>query len=221
MTVSPIPLDELELSLADPSQPTFFPPAAYLSEAFHAFEQEAVWRREWIPVGRAEEVPRPGDFFAIEVAGEPLLIVRGDDGQVNAISAVCRHRGMLVAEGRGHCERAFVCPYHAWAYGRDGRLIGAPQAVEQVRRGIALPRLRVELWHGFVFVTFDDDAPPLAPRLASLEPIVAPHRLEDLRGEFTVDPDYRFEFDHDWNWKVYAEGRTSATTATSSTATRR
>jgi phenylpropionate dioxygenase-like ring-hydroxylating dioxygenase large terminal subunit len=207
MAVCPIPLDELEASIADPLAPTFLPPAAYTTPAFHDFELDAVWRREWVLVGRLEEVPEPGDWFSIEVAGEPLLIVRDDDGAVNAISAVCRHRAMLVADGRGHCERAFVCPYHEWAYDRGGRLIGAPQAPELTRRGIGLPQVRTEVWHGFVFVNFDDEAEPLAPRLASLEPIIAPYRLEELRGDFTVDPDYRFEFDHEWNWKVYAEGQ--------------
>ncbi|MDW5594120.1 SRPBCC family protein [Conexibacter stalactiti] len=67
--------------------------------------------------------------------------------------------------------------------------------------------MRTELWHGFVFVNLDADAPPLAPRLAPLEPIVAPYRLEELRGEFLADPDYRFEHDYAWNWKVYAEGQ--------------
>jgi phenylpropionate dioxygenase-like ring-hydroxylating dioxygenase large terminal subunit len=157
--------------------------------------------------GRLEEIPEPGDYFSIELAGEPLLIVRGKDDEVSAMTAVCRHRGMLVAEGRGHCDRAFICPYHGWAYDRAGCLIGAPQAREMVERGIALPRLRTEVWHGFVFVTFDPDPAPLAERLAPLEPVVAPYRLEDLRGEFLADPDYTFEFDHDWNWKVYADGQ--------------
>jgi phenylpropionate dioxygenase-like ring-hydroxylating dioxygenase large terminal subunit len=207
MAVSPIALDTLEASVADPASPLFLPPEAYLSPEFHAFELDAIWRREWVLVGRLEEIPHAGDYFSIDVAGEPLLVVRGDHGDVVAMSAVCRHRGMLVAEGRGHCERAFICPYHSWAYDRSGRLMGAPQAIEMTRRGIGLPRVRVETWHGFVFVNFDEDAPALAPRLASLEPIVAPYGLEALRGEFTVDPDYRFEFDHDWNWKVYADGQ--------------
>lgn len=207
MAASPIPLDELEASVSDPLHPTFFPPFAYTSPDFHAFELDAVWRREWVMVGRLEEIPDPGDWFSIEVAGEPLLVVRDDDGEVAAMSAVCRHRGMLVAEGRGSCERALVCAYHEWAYDRRGKLIGAPQEPELARGDLALPRVRTETWEGFVFVNFDDDAPPLAPRLASLAPVVAPYRLQELRGEFTVDPDYRFEFEHDWNWKVYAEGQ--------------
>jgi phenylpropionate dioxygenase-like ring-hydroxylating dioxygenase large terminal subunit len=207
MTACPLSLEELEASIADPSRPLFFPPAAYTSPAFHEFELESVWRREWLLAGRLEEIPEPGDYFSIELAGEPLLVVRGEDGEVSAMTAVCRHRGMLVAEGRGHCDRAFICPYHGWAYDRGGCLIGAPQAREMVERSMALPRLRTEVWHGFVFVSFDPDPAPLADRLSPLEPIVDPYRLEALRGEFLVDPDYTFEFDHDWNWKVYADGQ--------------
>lgn len=207
MIESPIPLAELEASLADPAQPLFLPPKAYTADAFYQFERAVIWRREWLMVGRAEEIPQPGDYFSIEVDGEPLIVVRDDDGGVAALSAVCRHRGMFVTEGRGHCERAFVCPYHQWAYDRAGKLVGAPQAIEVTRRGVALPRVRTEVWHGFVFVNFDDGAAPLAPRLAPLEDLVAPYGLADLRGEFTVDPDYLFEFDYDWNWKVYADGQ--------------
>ncbi|MGP3968304.1 aromatic ring-hydroxylating oxygenase subunit alpha [Streptomyces sp. 6N223] len=203
----PIPSEELEASFSDPSQPLFLPPEAYKSEAFYQFEREAVWRRQWLMIGRLEEIPEPGDYFSIEIDGEPLIVVRGDDGAVTAMSAVCRHRGMFVAQGRGHCGKALVCPYHEWAYDRAGTLIGAPQAIEMTRRGIGLPAFRTELWHGFIFVNFDDDAAPLAPRLATLEKVVAPYALEDLRGEFTTDPDYRFEFDYDWNWKVYADGQ--------------
>lgn len=207
MSVCPLSLEELKASIVDPSRPLFFPPAAYTSAAFHEFELESVWRREWMMAGRLEEIPAPGDYFSIELAGEPLVVVRGEGGEVNAMSAVCRHRGMLVAEGRGHCDRAFICPYHGWAYDRDGCLIGAPQAREMVERGIGLPRLRTEIWHGFIFVTFDPDAAPLAERLAVLEPVLAPYRIEELRGEFVADPEYTFEFDHDWNWKVYADGQ--------------
>jgi phenylpropionate dioxygenase-like ring-hydroxylating dioxygenase large terminal subunit len=207
MDACPIPLEVLEASIGDPSRPVFLPPEAYTSPAFHEFELDAVWRREWLLAGRLEEIPEPGDWFSIELAGEPLLVVRGDDGEVAAMSAVCRHRAMLVAEGRGHCEPAFICPYHEWAYDRAGRLIGAPQEPELARRGMALPRVRAEVWNGFVFVNLDLDAAPLAPRLAALDRVVAPYRLDELCGEFAADPGYVFEFDYPWNWKVYAEGQ--------------
>lgn len=207
MTESPISLDVLQASTADPLHPTFFPPAAYTSADFHAFELEAVWHREWVMVGRLEEIPRPGDYFSVEIGGEHLLVVREDDGGVAAMSSVCRHRGMLVAEGRGTCERTFVCPYHSWAYDRSGRLTGAPQEAALTREGIRLPRARTEVWKGFIFVNFDEHAAPLAPRLAPLDPVVEPYGLENLRGEFLADPDYRFEHHYSWNWKVYAEGQ--------------
>jgi phenylpropionate dioxygenase-like ring-hydroxylating dioxygenase large terminal subunit len=206
----PIDLAEFEASTADGMAARFLPPQAYHSESFHRFELEAVWAREWLCVGRLEEIPQPGDYFSIAIAGEPVLIVRAAEDEVAALSAVCRHRGMIVAEGRGNCGRAFVCPYHHWAYDRRGKLIAATQ-MDDVgtfdRASTRLPALRTELWRGFVFVNLDEDAEPLTDRLASIEELVAPYGIEDLRGEFLRDPDYRMEFDFDWNWKIYADGQ--------------
>jgi phenylpropionate dioxygenase-like ring-hydroxylating dioxygenase large terminal subunit len=206
----PIELAEFEESVADPMAARFFPPDAYVAEDFYRFELAAVWEREWLCVGRLEEIPTPGDYFAIELLGEPLLIVRAAEDEVVALSAVCRHRGMIVAEGNGNCGRAFVCPYHHWAYDRHGRLIAATQ-MDPVgtfdRDEIRLPRLRSEIWHGFVFVSFDEDVASLAERLEPLEELVGPYRLEELRGEFMADPDYHLTFDCEWNWKVYMDGQ--------------
>jgi len=71
------------------------------------------------------DVPEPGDYYATEVAGRPILIVRGKDGVVRAFLNACRHRGVQLAEGCGKA-RAFVCPYHAWTFGLDGELVGVP-----------------------------------------------------------------------------------------------
>jgi phenylpropionate dioxygenase-like ring-hydroxylating dioxygenase large terminal subunit len=208
---SPIDLEQLELSIRDPLNARFFPPEAYTSEDFFRFELAAIWEREWICVGRLEEIPQPGDYVAMTLLNEPLLIVRVDEAEVAAMSAVCRHRGMIVAEGSGHCQKAFICPYHNWAYDRRGKLIGAPEmsGVGTFDKSeIRLPRIRAELWKGFIFVNFDQDAEQLAPRLEPLEPIVRNHQLEHLRGEFLNDPEYRMYFDFDWNWKVYMDGQT-------------
>lgn len=206
----PIDLAEFEESVADPMSARFFPPAAYVSEAFYRFELSAVWEREWLCVGRLEEIAAPGDYFAVTVAEEPLLIVRASEQEVVAMSAVCRHRGMLVAQGKGNCSRAFVCPYHHWAYDRRGRLIAATQMDEIgtfERAMVRLPQIRAEVWRGFIFVNFDDHAAPLSDRLGTVEDVIAPYRPEDLRGEFLLDPDYRMQFDLDWNWKVYMDGQ--------------
>jgi phenylpropionate dioxygenase-like ring-hydroxylating dioxygenase large terminal subunit len=92
--VCPIDLEQFDASVADPMAATFFPPAAYSSEAFHRFELEAIWLKEWVCVGRLEEIPEAGDYFAITIADEPLLVVRAAEDEVVAMSAVCRHRGM-------------------------------------------------------------------------------------------------------------------------------
>ena len=209
-STSPIPLATFEASVGNPLNARFFPPEAYTSEAFYRFELEAVWYREWICVGRLEEIPAIGDYFSLRVAGEPLLVVHASPGEIVAMSAVCRHRGMIVAEGRGRASAGFVCPYHRWTYDRRGLLVGAPQmsGVQGYEAGsCALPRLRVETWRGFIFVNMDPDAAPLAARLAAIEPIVGPYGLENLRGEFLRDPEYHFDFDAPWNWKAYSEAQ--------------
>lgn len=206
----PIDLEEFADSVSDPMAARFFPPAVYSAEDFYRFELAAIWEREWVCVGRLEEIAAPGDYFAATIAEEPMLIVRASEQEVVALSAVCRHRGMLVAEGKGNCGRAFVCPYHHWAYDRRGRLIAATQmeGVGTFDRGeIHLPRLRTEIWKGFVFVNFDDAAAPLAERLAPLEALLAAYDVENLRGEFLCDSGYKMQFDFDWNWKIYTDGQ--------------
>jgi phenylpropionate dioxygenase-like ring-hydroxylating dioxygenase large terminal subunit len=76
--------------------------------------------------GREEQVKASGDYFTTTIIGEPLVIVRDRGGTVRALSSVCQHRAMLVAEGAGN-TRGFVCPYHHWTYDLDGRLVGAPR----------------------------------------------------------------------------------------------
>ena len=223
-STSPIPLVTFEASVADPLVARFFPPEAYTSEAFYRFELEAVWYREWICVGRLEEIPGTGDYFSLRVAGEPLLVVRAAADEIVAMSAVCRHRGMIVAEGRGQSVPGFVCPYHRWTYDRRGVLVGAPQMSSHQgfdAARCALPRLAVETWRGFIFVNMDPHAAPLAPRLAAIEPIVDPYGLEGLRGEFLRDPAYHSISTRHGTGRRIPKRRPSVITATSCTATRR
>ena len=96
------------------------PPACYTDEAFYRFEQEALFNHEWLCVGRESQVAEPGDYFTTRIIGEPIVVVRNPAGDIRAMSAVCQHRAMLVAEGAGN-TRGFVCPYHHWVYSLDGR----------------------------------------------------------------------------------------------------
>jgi phenylpropionate dioxygenase-like ring-hydroxylating dioxygenase large terminal subunit len=178
------------------------PPACYVDADFFEFEKRALFHREWLCVGRAEWAPEPGDYFTATHSGEPVIIARNRIGELNAMSAVCQHRGMQVAEGCGHA-RAFVCPYHHWTYSLDGDLVSAPameRTVQFDKSRHGLPKLRLEVWQGFVFVNFDREALPLAPRLASLDSVVEHYAMADLTGPrpgpATVYP---------WNWKVMFE----------------
>ncbi len=158
-------------------------------------------RREWLSVGRVEDVPEPGDYFATTLLREPLVIVRREDGEIQALSAVCRHRGMVVASGRGNAKR-FVCPYHLWNYNLDGELVTAPKMKgnrEFNRKDCRLPKVRTEIWQGWVFVNFDPDAEPLAPRLKALDEVLAPYRLSEL--ETPVAP---LVYEQHFNWKLLA-----------------
>ena len=100
------------------------PPGFFTSRSFFALERENLFRREWICLGHESDIPAPGAYFTSELAGEPLIVCRGNDGQVRVLSNVCRHRGNILLQGSG-TKRVFVCGYHAWSYGHDGSLRGA------------------------------------------------------------------------------------------------
>jgi phenylpropionate dioxygenase-like ring-hydroxylating dioxygenase large terminal subunit len=178
------------------------PPACYVDQEFYEFEKEALFFKEWLCVGRESWVKEPGDYFTATHVGEPLVITRTKHGEIAAMSAVCQHRGMLVAEGRGNV-RSLVCPYHHWVYTLSGELVGTP-AMEKTcdfdRANHGLPRLKVETWQGFIFVNFSADAPPLAPRLSALDEVVANYGLAGLDGPPPTDA-----IRYNWNWKVMFE----------------
>lgn len=180
------------------------PPATYASPAIFNLEVERIFRREWICLGRADEVAKPGDYFTTPLVGEPLIVVRGDDEKVRVLSNVCRHRWCEVASGKGN-TRAFVCPYHAWSYRCDGTLINA-RYMDRTdgfdRNGIALPEIRSEVWGGFVFATLNDQAKPLREHLATLEPLIAHYHMQDMK-RFTGNDEV-----WDTDWKLLVENFT-------------
>src|SRR5882757_1673361 len=177
-------------------------PACYIDPGFYEFEKDAIFAREWLCVGRVSYIANPGDFFTTTHMGEPIVVVKGRDGIIRAMSTVCQHRAMLVAEGHGNA-RSFLCPYHHWAYGLDGQLIGAP-AMERAcgfnKAQIRLPQFKVELWLGFIFINFNLEAAPLAPRLSRVARVLENYELEIADGSQIQDPSV-----FPWNWKVMLE----------------
>ena len=195
-------LASFDSSTCEFSKAETMPPVIYTSEEFLEFERAALFDHEWLCVGRASRVTKPGDFFTCAVNREQIIVARGKDGEVRAFSSICQHRGMQVVEGEGNCTK-FTCPYHMWSYDLTGRLLGAP-AMEKTegfdKKDHPLPAIQVELWQGFVFVNLDPAAAPLAPTLTRYEPYLANYELEDAfcPGTFTLT-------DLPWNWKVMFE----------------
>lgn len=176
-------------------------PHLYTSSYVYAREVETIFRRSWICFGRDDWLPNTGDYFAFERFGEPLVALRDEAGRVRVLSNVCRHRWHRVAEGRGN-RRSLQCRYPLWTYALDGRLIGAPQmegAEGFDRASCRLPELRAESWHGWLYVSFDPQAAPLAEQLAGLARHVAPYRPQTMRSLAPL------EYDSPWNWKVMIE----------------
>lgn len=189
-------------SVLDCTEAESLPPACYVDPDFFAFEKETMFFREWLCVGRESWVKQPGEYFTVTHVGEPLIITRTREGEIAAMSAVCQHRGMLVAEDCGRVN-TLICPYHHWVYSLTGKLVAAP-AMEKTQNfdmeKFNLPRLRVETWQGFIFVNFWEDAPALGPQLAPLNEVVANYDLPNLDGP---RPDAPTRFN--WNWKVMFE----------------
>ncbi|MCY3805189.1 MAG: aromatic ring-hydroxylating dioxygenase subunit alpha [bacterium] len=195
-------LAALEASTTDVNEAITLPPACYTSEEFLAFERRAIFDQDWVCVGHEGQIPNAGDYFCVQLFDDPLVAVRGTDNEVRVLSAVCRHRGMVVAEGSGNGSN-FRCPYHFWVYGLDGRLLGAPameQRADFDKSCLGLPQLKTEFWNGFIFVTFNGEAPPLVPTLGGLDGILRNYRLTE-----TIWVDGGHFDDLPWNWKVMLE----------------
>lgn len=167
------------------------------------FEQETrrIFGRTWQLAGPAEQVREVGQYFTTSVGGEPLVIVRGGDGVVRALSNVCRHRAGPVARGEGK-RPVLQCGYHGWTYSLDGRLAQTPEfsGVEELDRdGCALPRFRAEVWNELVFVCLDSGAEPLESYLGELLSDMPPHDYSGFRLA------RRKVWELDCNWKVYVD----------------
>ena len=174
----------------------------FVSPELFADEQHQVFSKAWLLVGHQSQIPDAGDFFLATVAKESLIVVRDQQSQVRAFYNVCRHRGSrLKEEACGHSS-AIQCPYHAWTYALDGRLIGAPHMDDVPgfeKADYSLPPANLGIWEGFIFVNLKKNPEPL-------EKWFAP-----LRGKFShwnnpiLQPAKRIEYEVRANWKLMFE----------------
>jgi choline monooxygenase len=180
---------------------TTAPAALYRDPAVFERERRAIFGRDWLFLGLASDLGETGDFIAETLAGYPIMVVRGADGDLKGFHNVCRHRaGPLVTEASGRCAGELVCRYHGWRYALDGRLRAATDfgpAEGFDPRAFGLFSVKVETWRGLVFVNLDLQAAPLIETLAP---------LEALLGERAI-PTAVFRRSHALacNWKVYVE----------------
>ena len=174
----------------------------YTSEPFYRREIDRVFLRSWNTVGRAETIPNPGDYRAVELVGIPLLLARGKDGVIRAFANTCRHRGSQVASGTGNRE-TFMCPYHGWTYDLAGNLVGARGMTNTEgfdRDDYGLVPVRLETWNGFMFVTFAEDTMGLLDWVGDLDGHLTSYDMEEMRCVKYL------EFEIAANWKVWLEG---------------
>ncbi len=189
---SPDPLDGMSL-----------PGWLYYDPEFFEAEKRALLRAAPQIVCHESEIPNPGECRSLEYVGESVFVIRGDDGEVRAFANVCRHRGSRLVDGTGGCAKVLTCPYHAWSYARDGRLVGVPHRNEYPgleTDKLGLVPVALEQWRGFLFVTLEPGAPSVAEMMAPYDDEVAPYRFEELRaiGRVTNRP-------RALNWKTIAD----------------
>jgi phenylpropionate dioxygenase-like ring-hydroxylating dioxygenase large terminal subunit len=175
----------------------------YYDPEFFEAEKKAFLRAAPQVVCHESEIRNPGEWRTLEYLGESVIVVRGDDGVARAFANVCRHRGSRLVDGSAGCARMLTCPYHAWSYARDGRLVGVPHRSEypDLRpEELGLEPMALEQWRGFLFVTLETGAPSVAEMMAPHEGEIAPYRFEELRaiGRVTLRP-------RSLNWKTIAD----------------
>ena len=179
------------------------PAWTYDDRDFFEAEKERVFASSWQVVCHVSDIAQTGDWHALEFLGESVLAVRGDDGAVRAFTNVCRHRGSRLVDGHKGCARRLTCPYHAWTYALDGRLVAAPMREDYPALDMARERLAavdLEIWRGFVFIRLKSEGPAVAAMMAPYEDQIAPYRFEELGalGRITLRP-------RSVNWKNVAD----------------
>jgi Rieske 2Fe-2S family protein len=178
------------------------PQRYFVSPEVLAEEEEKIFSQHWLLMGHQSQIPAADDYFVQETAGESIIIARDRSGVVRGFYNVCRHRGTRLCEDLGGHSSTIQCPYHAWTYGLDGRLIGSPHMDEVPgfdRSQYSLHPVNLGLWEGFIFVNLDDDAMPPEKWFAPLAGKFTHWNLPRLRSV------KRVEYDVKANWKLMFE----------------
>ncbi|MBL9215337.1 MAG: aromatic ring-hydroxylating dioxygenase subunit alpha [Opitutaceae bacterium] len=174
--------------------------AFYEDPAVYAADLDRVFLRTWHYAGHASQCATPGSFFLDEFAGDSIIVVRGRDERIRAFHNVCRHRGSRLATEASGCVRALTCPYHAWTFGLDGRLLSAPAMGDDFDpAGFGLKECAVRVIDGLILVCPGTPLDPLDDFARDLEPFIRPSRLEQTKVAATL------RWPTKANWKLVME----------------
>ncbi len=204
MPTSPIAPEKLRPVLA-PSlgASRTLPAEAYTSQEVFDWEVEHFFESGWVCVGRGDDLAESGDQKAVRIGREGILLVRDNRGRLNGFYNTCRHRGHeLLEPGRSRNLRAIKCPYHAWVYGLDGTLNGAPRFGDVLgfdKADYPLVAARVHEWHGWIFVNPSGSSDDFATYVGNLDALIAP--WEPVRLWVAATHDYVINA----NWKTITE----------------
>lgn len=176
----------------------------YHDRDFFELEKRTIFRTSWQLVCHGSDIPQPGDYHCFDLLGESIVSLRGRDGDIRSFHNVCRHRASRLLDGpKGHCGGRITCPYHAWTYSLDGRLIGVPhrETFRDLKPELhGLVPLDQEIYCGFIFVRLEPGLPSVAEMLAPYAEDLAAYRMEELvpQGRVTLRP-------RTVNWKNVAD----------------
>ena len=175
------------------------PAWTYNNDELTQLEMEQVFLRNWIFIGHVSDLPNSGDYQCFAMADERAVVVRDQDGQLRAFHNVCRHRASrVVGDDKGHCGKAFICPFHGWSYNLDGSLKNIPKtdAFPEIDKSqFGLKSLDCEVWQGMIFIRFGGEGPAVAELFAEAAEEIGLYRIEEMQP---LDKPYQYNFDLDW-----------------------
>lgn len=199
-------------TITQPSSPflSTFPGHYYYDPIIYAREQERIFSRMWNYAGHVSSVATPGDYRVVQLVNESVIVVRDKKGQLRAFLNVCRHRGSrLCSESVGHLKGSIQCRYHAWTYGLDGQLLGAPNVLNMDgfdRAAYGLLPVALEIWQGMLWLNLSENPPSLTAQMT--DPVVAEfggngpierYNIANLKVAHTIT------YEVNANWKLIME----------------
>ena len=177
--------------------------AFYTDNDIYQRDIEEIYLKCWLYAGHLSEIPRVGDWFLFEMAGESVIIVRAEDNSVNALLNVCRHRGSKICLEERGCSKKLVCCYHGWSYSLDGRLHSAAHMPDDFdKSAIKLKKIHTEILEGMIYINFSEQPASFAPVREALIGCLKPYRLDRARVA------HRQTYSINANWKLSVENYT-------------